>query len=338
MTDTPEPPPAEEPPSPSESEIPAPEPETSVPEADNAPEAPVDELLAVSQEGGAGFARGEALGALGANRVAQEARATVVVLLGNAGSGKTTLLAGLYERFGLGPLNGHLFLGSRTLHGFERRCFRSQYGDGPGGELDGHTAQDAPPWLHLRMARQEATEGIFEFLLGDFSGEFHSRPIADGSRAASDFKALRRADHVCVTVDGGAMARPDRRQAERRFILDLTKNLLADPAALADPSAISVIVTKWDLVNDRDDGRSAIEELFDRLREIVGREDVGYIETAARSSSSAFQIGFGLGDLLARWTDRPALQIAHPLPPMPTPADSFNAYLAPPSQPEAGQG
>lgn len=103
-------------------------------------DAPVDELLAASQQGEAGFARGEALGSPGANRVAAQSRATVVVLLGNAGSGKTTVLAALYERFGLGPLNGHWFLGSRTLHGFEKRCHRSLHGDGPGGERRPHRA------------------------------------------------------------------------------------------------------------------------------------------------------------------------------------------------------
>ncbi len=324
MSETPEQP-AEEPAVTPEAEPPPQQPEP-VPEPSD--DAPVDELLAASQQGEAGFARGEALGSPGANRVAAQSRATVVVLLGNAGSGKTTVLAALYERFGLGPLSGHWFLGSRTLHGFEKRCHRSLHGDGPGGELDGHTAQDAPPWLHLRTARQELPGQPYELLLGDFSGEFHSKPIADGSSPAVDFKALRRADHICITVDGGSMARPERRQAESRFTLDLAENLLADPQALADPSAISVVITKWDLVHEQSDGRQAIEELFGQLREIFGSREVGFIETAARSSSDAFQIGFGVGDLLSRWTDRPALQITHPAPGATMPTDSFNAFIA----------
>jgi Double-GTPase 2 len=324
MSDTPEPP-AEEPTAAPESLAP------QEPEPESTEEAPVDDLLVASQQGEAGFARGEALGSPGANRVARQSRATVVVLLGNAGSGKTTVLAALYERFGLGPLNGHWFLGSRTLHGFEKRCHRSLCGDGPGGELDGHTAQDAPPWLHLRTARQERPQQPFELLLGDFSGEFHSKPIADGSRAAADFKALRRADHVCITVDGGSMAKPERRQAETRFTLNLAENLLSDPQALADPTAISVVITKWDLVHEQDDGRQAIDSLFDQLREIFGSRAVGFIETAARSSSNALQIGFGVGDLLARWTDRPALQIAHPVASTRPDADCFDQYLAMPA-------
>src|SRR4051812_16568596 len=129
-------------------------------------------------DGEGAFARGEALGPVAANRIAASSRATVVVLLGDANSGKTTLLASVYERFGLGKLGGHWFLGSRTLHGFELRCHRSKWGDGPGGESGGHTAGDAPPWLHLRVARQEEPDEVLELLLGDFSGEHHSRPLA----------------------------------------------------------------------------------------------------------------------------------------------------------------
>jgi hypothetical protein len=287
----------------------------------------VDVYLAEDQEGEGGFARGEALSSRGASRIAAQSRATVVVLLGEANSGKTTLLASIYERFGRGKLNGHWFLGSRTLHGFEKRCHRSVYGDGPGGELDGHTAQDAPPWLHIRTARQERPERGFELLLGDFSGEFHSRPIADGTRSATDFSALRRADHVGIAIDGGDMARPDRREAQHRFVIDLARGLIKDPEALADPSAISLVVTKWDLVHQDPGGRDAVEDLFGELRGVLFDREVGYIETAARSSIDEFPVGFGVGDLLARWTDRPALHILHTPPSSdPEPADFITRF------------
>lgn len=295
-----------------------------------APDQPVDVYLAADQAGEGGFARGEALAPRGASRIAAQSRATVVVLLGDANSGKTTLLASIYERFGRGRLNGHWFLGSRTLHGFEKRCYRSVHGHGPGGELDGHTAQDALPWLHIRTARQERRERVFELLLGDFSGEHHSRPIADGSRSATDVPGLRRADHVCIVIDGGEMARPHRRDAQHRFVVDLARGLVKDPVALAAPSAISLVVTKWDLVHQDAEGRDAVEALFDELRGVLSNREVGFIETAARSSVEEFPIGFGVGDLLARWTDRPALHIRHDLPTAPETADLFDHFQAAP--------
>jgi double-GTPase-like protein len=275
----------------------------------------------------AAFARGEALSWLGAEPIAAGRRATVVVLMGNSDCGKTTLLASLYERFGLGRLAGHWFLGSRTLHGFELRCHRSCFGEGPGGGSDGHTAGDAPPWLHLRTSRQERPRQIYELLLGDFSGDHHSKPIADGSRKAAEFTALRRADHVCVAIDGGRMSDPARQEAEQRFIRDLLTGLLHNSEALASPSAISFVVTKWDLVDASETGRDSVEGLFSELRELVPEGDrVGFLETAARSSTPDFPIGYGVGDLLSRWTDRAALHIRHPLPPTPEATDPLHRF------------
>lgn len=283
---------------------------------------------AAAEEGEGAFARGEALGPVAADRVAAASRATVVVLLGDANSGKTTLLASVYERFGLGKLGGHWFLGSRTLHGFELRCHRSLNGEGPGGGSGGHTAGDAPPWLHLRTARQEEPTEIFELLLGDFAGEQHSRPIADGSRKAKEFPALRRADHICITVDGGKMARSFERDSEHRFILDLLNALLREPDALASLSAISFVVTKWDLVHQTGrDAQRAVEELFAELSRNL-EAPFGYIETAARSRSDEYPIGFGVADLLARWTDRPALHIRHPAGHIDPPSSSIYQFEA----------
>lgn len=319
MSETPAPPP---PPDEESQEVPS-EPKQEV---DNE-ETSIDEALAAEQGGEAGFARGEALEAPAANRIAARARTTVVVLLGGPGSGKTTLLAAIYERFGRGPLAGHWFLGSSTLHGFEKRCHRSLHGTGSSDEFGGHTASGAPPWLHLRTAHQERPEVVLELLLGDFSGEGYSRPIADGSIAATDLADLRRADHVCLTIDGAKLANRERREAERRFVLDLTRGLLRAPEALANIAAISVVITKFDLLDVADDGRVVVEELFAELRQLfTDGEAVGYIETAARSSSDRFQIGFGVGDLLSRWTDRPALHIAHAAPSPPAANEPFDRF------------
>src|SRR5258708_2931827 len=55
------------------------------------------------------------------------ARPTRVVLVaGPANSGKTTLLSCLYERFHFGMFAGFRFAGSKTLVGFEKRCFHAR--------------------------------------------------------------------------------------------------------------------------------------------------------------------------------------------------------------------
>jgi double-GTPase-like protein len=291
----------------------------------------VDTALAESSsEEDRSLGRGEALSIFGANRIAAEQRTTVVVLAGGPNCGKTTLLAAIYERFGRGMVGGHYFLGSKTLHGFEMRCHRSLHGQGPGGGSEGHTASDAPPWLHLRVARQEDPRREYELLLGDFSGDFFFTPIADGSRLPSEFPPLRRADHVCFTVNGGALAEPQLRAAEHRMSVDLLKALVADEDGIAGLAAISFVVTKWDLVvKQGSEAREAVSSLFEDLRSILPDRldaEVGFIETAARSTASDLPIGFGVADLLGRWTDQPTLHVTHQVEGEVSPGNWFDRY------------
>ncbi|HVC07992.1 MAG TPA: hypothetical protein VND98_10465 [Solirubrobacterales bacterium] len=284
--------------------------ETAVPESDS--EA-LERALKEAGAQGAPWSRGEALADSEAGEIAAERRATVVLLAGGTGSGKTTLLASLYERFGRGPLAAHLFDGSRTLHGFELRCHRSIYGSGPGGGEQGHTAFGAMPWLHLRLRRDERT---IELLMGDYSGE-HFEALASGSEKPIEFPQLRRADHIGVVIDGGALANPARAMAEQREALELVRALLDEPEAYAVPESITVIVTKWDLVLK---GGERARKAFDRALELISDEiasrhpsaSVGYIETAARSTSDQLPLGHGVDDLLLRWTDVPVVPIANP--------------------------
>lgn len=275
------------------------------------------------------WSRGEALGPREAAQIAAERRATVIVLAGSTGSGKTTLLASLYERLGRGPLAGHFFDGSRTLHGFELRCHRSIYGSGPGEGEQGHTPLSALPWLHLRLSREHE---IFELLLGDYSGE-RFEALASGREKPTEFPQLRRADHLCIVLDGGALADPSKREAEEREALELLRAILSEPESYAGTSAISIVITKWDLVLEGGtEAREAAEEAFDTLRgEFKPRSadaPVGYIETAARSVSSELPLGHGVDDLLARWTDQPAVRLAHPPEAEPIIVYGFDGYRA----------
>ncbi|HEU5062551.1 MAG TPA: hypothetical protein VFT79_05285 [Solirubrobacterales bacterium] len=273
----------------------------------------LDRKLKEAGNEAAPWSRGEALANSEAEEIAAERRATVVVLAGGTGSGKTTLLASLYERFGRGPVAAHLFDGSRTLHGLELRCHRSIYGSGPGGGDQGHTALGALPWLHLRLRRDERT---IELLMGDYSGE-HFEALASGSEKPIEYPQLRRADHIGIVVNGGALADPPKAMAEQREALELVRALLSEPDAYAGPGSLTVIVTKWDLVLR---GGERAREAFEKARQMISSEisarypdaSVGYIETAARSTVKELPLGHGIDDLLLRWTDVPAVSIANP--------------------------
>ncbi len=149
----------------------------------SSPRASRDVYLEADQEGEGGFARGEALGPLGAGRIAAQARATVIVLLGGANSGKTTCSPLSMSASAAAHFAGHWFLGSRTLarlrdalspEPLRRRTWA--------WELDGRTAAGrtalAAPSHRSPGAPERACRAPARRLLRRAS----PRPIADGSR------------------------------------------------------------------------------------------------------------------------------------------------------------
>lgn len=304
-----------------ESAPPAPDHDAEAESAQDRTEPSIEEVLGREQHGGAPYTRGEALsGALAADVAAQN-RATVVLLAGTRDSGKTTLLASLYDQLNRGPVGGHFFLGSRTLRGFDQRCYRSREGEGPGDAAGGRTSPTAPPWLHLRLSRPRGSSERrkYELLLGDFAGEAYFQTLADGTRKVSDNPVFWRADHIGIVINGRRMA-TGKRQAERRAVHEILAAMLREPGAIASPSALSIVVTMWDLVvaagdEAQDAVDETVQELVATLRQHMSADDpsVGLIQTAARSSIDSLPSGHGVADLLARWTDRPHLSIPNEL-------------------------
>jgi hypothetical protein len=297
---------------------------------DGGAELDVDAALAEVQE--QEVARGDALTPRESFSVAAASRATVVVFAGHVGSGKTTLMTSLYERLGRGPVAGRFFAGSRTLPGFERRCHLGRVASGLASPDTQRTTFDALPWLHLRTAAADNYLNAQTLLLGDFYGEHFSRLVA-GTTKASELPFLRRADHVCLMINGEKMASDVSRVHETQASTDLLKALLEDQT-LASPRALSLVVTKLDVVNRA--GRAAQDEvdaLCTALAGEVRREhpniDVPIVLTAARSTISALPLGHGLEELVALWVDRPQIQLSHEPPPIPAQQQSaFDLFLA----------
>ncbi len=152
--------------------------------------------------------------------------------------------------------------------------------------------------------------------MGDYSGE-HFEALASGSEKPIEFPQMRRADHIGIVINGGALADPAKAMAEQREALELVRALLNEPDAYAGPDSLTVIVTKWDLVLRS--GRRA-RDSFEKTREMISNEiaarypdaSVGYVETAARSTVEELPLGHGVDDLLLRWTDVPEVSIANP--------------------------
>lgn len=257
------------------------------------------------------FKRGLALDGVEGNRVAAERRATVVVLAGTQRSGKTTLLASLYDQLGRGPFGGHQFIGSRTLGGFAQRAFWAQM-DATHRAGRQRSQPIEAPWLHLRLRRADRDEPI-ELLLGDYPGE-DFEAIAKGATSARDHAGIWRADHLGVVIHGGKLALQRKRAEESRTIKEILEETLKDPDTIAGPQVLTFIVTMWDLVEADEEASAAADALVGELSETVasafpdGSDAVAVIRTAARSSRpESMPSGHGVDDLLARWSDQPAV-------------------------------
>lgn len=277
-------------------------------ELDNADSSIDDALADIPRED---TARSRALNDAEAGTIAAARRSTVVVLAGEVGSGKTTLLAALYERFGRGEVARHAFAGSLTLPGFEARCWGLRRGSGRVTPAMPHTQRNALPWLHLRVTPPAAEAQ--DLLLGDFDGEIFG-DIIDGKIPASDVPALRRADHLAVVLDGETLANPVRRQATLQRSQDLLGALGRQPNAIASPEVITIVVTKQDAIDRADiENQRAVLRAIETVRDATSNAFPKYvpavISTAAVSRIGELPLGHGLDELLALWSEQPAVHV-----------------------------
>lgn len=243
-----------------------------------------------------------------ANGLAAARRLSVIVLAGGAGCGKTSVYTAIYELLGRGPCGRWMFAGSQSVPAFERRGHEWRTHAETGGRGTDRTGPSDPPWLHLRLRHSEAECGRLELLLGDVDGEVFEQ-VLDGRLAAKALSYLRRADHVGLVVDGGRIADPTTRVAERqrtRYLLDA----LTVPGVLAHPSALSLVVTKADLIPrfGADEVASCLEGIADIASEVTG-EVVPLLHLAARSETSDIPPGYGLDSLLSMIAARPTQKI-----------------------------
>jgi hypothetical protein len=292
----------------------------------------VDTALAEADLDDERFTRGDALTPSEAAQLAATSRATVVVFAGDTGAGKTTIMASLYERLGRGPVAGRLFAGSRTLPGLELRCWGGRVNSGLLEPRMPHTAREALPWLHVRLRAADLSAPFQDLLLGDFFGE-RFRDLIAGTRTFEDFPFLRRADHVCLTLDGQRLAEPVPRNAEIQLARDLLDVLLE--GELASPAVLSVVVTKLDMVmRAGQEAQATVDkvtsEIVERVRSVFPDTEIPVIPVAARSTISELPLGHGLEELVELFARQPALQISHPprMDELGTPATAFDRYRA----------
>ncbi|MDB5385569.1 MAG: hypothetical protein JWM11_1215 [Planctomycetaceae bacterium] len=243
------------------------------------------------------FSDGEFLAASEGGEIVRSSPTSVVVVAGMARSGKTTLVGELYGLFHKGPFAGHIFAGSRTLPGFERRCHLARLcseREVPDTERTGFG--ESHDLLHLRLAAPNGTRS--DILFSDIYGEaFHI--AADSADECRKITILKRANHVAILVDGKkAVDKPERQRAFAGP--DSLLRQCLDSGMLDINSNVQIVLTKWDLVAGQ--GDAFINDKFEWLIERhCNRLATLTVHKTALRTNGPICAGLGMDELLQTW-------------------------------------
>lgn len=259
----------------------------------------------------------EALPAEALKLVTSRDRTTFVLLAGSVGSGKTTIVVSLYELLNDGPVGGFLFGGSETLAGFEQICHT---GREVSGRSVAETVRTNPSseaaFLHLRLADMTTgSPSLSSVLISDVTGEAfdQARDFADPTIVPRPL--WRRADMICLILDGQRLSSPTKRHVVRTE----ARSLLGSARASKLISAwcrLAIVTTKWDLVTSVET-EAFVKDTEALLLDQYGSDfaAVSSHRIAARPSSQAVPYAYGIPNLLTEWMSRAPEKVTTKVPP-----------------------
>jgi hypothetical protein len=189
---------------------------------------------------------GKSLSLREASEIIREENTLLFTIAGPQESGKTTILASIWELILNGEFGDYLFAGSKTLPGFEKRCFESRISSGRHIATTQHTGLAENSILHLKMRKSDLNEEATNILFSDLAGERY-RLAKDSLLEAKKMNLIPRSDHFILLIDGGKIIDKSKRQeaiSDTRLIL----RSFLDSGMLNKNSFIDIVFSKWDLI------------------------------------------------------------------------------------------
>jgi hypothetical protein len=167
-------------------------------------------------------------------------------------------------------------------------------------------------FLHLELARDDIAPGARlqrnvprDLLITDLSGETF-RLARDNVVEAARLSVLHRTDRLAVLVDGAKLASPATRQAAARYAFSHLGSLI-DAEMVDRHTAVDLVVTKWDLIEDGerpDDAKAFLVGLERRARAYAGHvAELHWHQTAALPTRACVPLGFGMDTLVRAWME-----------------------------------
>jgi hypothetical protein len=191
---------------------------------------------------------GTSLDLADARDITRRSRAVLVSIAGMAESGKTSLLARFHQQFQMGPVGDYEFAGSRTLMRFEELNWRATVESGADTPSMDHTSRRYDnSCLHVAVQHKDGHQPHIDLLLNDISGDTYPDAISALS-VCETLLCMRRADHLAVVVDGGAMVDRHRRHDHSAKAVNFV-DLLLQTGQIGSQTMLHLIITKQDELN-----------------------------------------------------------------------------------------
>jgi Double-GTPase 2 len=246
----------------------------------------------------------------GASNLLRAHAAPIILLAGAAKSGKTTLLASLHDSFQRKPFAGYLAAGSRTLMGFEERCFDSRAASGAD---EATTVRTRPAegllFYHLKLRNEDLKTAIQHVLLADMSGEHYSGAL-DSATEMHSLTIITRADHFVHLVDGGKLVSKELSALTQSNAMMLMRRCFEE--GMLEPDAkVDILLSKWDIALRRcgeENAQETLKQQRDTFDTAFGSRVARLRVTpvAARPHyRSTLQPAYGLSELFRSWVDEP---------------------------------
>ena len=124
--------------------------------------------------------------------------ARFVTIVGDFDSGKTTLICALYDRFLRGSFAGHLFGGSRSLVGLEKKSHHARIESGRVAPDTLRTSlSDGLKYFHFTLVPIEDRQSRVELMLSDRAGEQYQK-ARNNSDDVSELIEVKTAQYVVL--------------------------------------------------------------------------------------------------------------------------------------------
>jgi hypothetical protein len=148
----------------------------------------------------------------------------------------------------MGPIGEYEFAGSRTLMRFEELNWLATVESGASKPSMDHTSRRYDnSCLHLAVQPKGSDRHHIDLLLNDISGDTYPDAIS-ASSVCETLLCVRRADHLGVVVDGGAIVDRYRRHDHLAKAINFVDRLL-QTGQIGSQTILHLIITKLDELN-----------------------------------------------------------------------------------------